>query len=301
MSTTVVPSRLSRLWGWVHSQTQSLSGVRDLLLVVGGACYAVGYLVWSVNAWHRNLGLLPALRVQYLIAGAIPMLLVAALQGAYSGLFRLRDRLARWLEPGVGVKRYAPMTFMLLSFVFSSVFVIRVRPWADEPVIERIAGMEIALVVASVVVLIVGVSRRLAVPYSVLLGVTWAVVGISWFTLVAYPGIPQELGGVHPRRAVIYLSPADRVALEVLAALEQEGTSGSAEIRSDGPDPEGEGALPRTTQPEPGRPLIATPIDVDVYFADSNILLVKPVGEERSFRSPTYEIRRQGVAAISWQ
>lgn len=315
MSTTgaIEPREPSRLWGWVRGQTRSLSGLRDLILVAAGACYGVGYLVWSVHAWHRNLGLLPALRFQYLIAGAIPILFVLAVYGFLWGLLRLRHRIAAWVGGPGRVRRLVHRGLGLLLLASFVAFAVTSFDWVealDWSWLNALrAGALVAILVIGFVIppptkqgAILHIVRGFIVGYVVLAVGIGALAGLAWFTLEAYPRIPQELGGVQPRRAVVYLSPESRVAAEVLAALKREGTRGSDEIEPDARDPEGESALPRTTQPEePDGPLTPAMIEVDVYFADSNVLLVKPVGEEQPFRSPTYEIRRQGVAATSWQ
>jgi len=322
-----VPSRLSRIWSWVRGKTESLSDLRDLVLLTAGACYGVGYLVWSFHAWHRNLGLLPALRFQYLIGGAIPILFVLLVCGLLWGLFRLRDRIADWLDPRVRVKRLVPKMFLFLIFASAAVLAVSTRIWQEPPEIYPLTSLKIASWASFVVLSILAPPpakktasrnlprrmsdfyeasllkfiRRFAVIYSVLVSVIAALGGIVWFVLEAYPRIPQELGGVSPRRAVIYLAPENQVAPEVLATLNGRDGRPSDHLQEEAPTPAREGAPPRTPTEESGSLLEATNLEVDVYFADSNVLLVKPVGEERPFRSPTYEIRRQSVAAISWQ
>src|SRR5690349_2113251 len=46
-----------------------LGSVRDGLLILLSLVYALGYSVWAINAYSRNLGLLPALQFEYFIAG----------------------------------------------------------------------------------------------------------------------------------------------------------------------------------------------------------------------------------------
>lgn len=328
MSTTgaIDPSGPSHLWRWVRSQTQSLSGLRDLILVVAGACYGVGYLVWSVHAWLRNLGHLPALRFQYFTAGAIPILFVLALYGLLWGLFRLRRVIASWTDEQRGFRWLVRRGILYLAVASAAVFFITSLDWIEAMNVAWMDNLQkqslIAVYISSFLmpptakpnrqnlsrwwrcvyhVTSINFLRWLSAGYVVVLAVIGACLGLFWFILLAYPQIPQELGGVHPRGAVIYFSPESRVAPEVLALLITPVARTTEEPQREAPAPGREGVPPRTLIEETGRPQAPTIIEIDVYFADSNLLLVKPVGEERRFRSPTYEIRRQSVAAISWQ
>ena len=63
-----------RLTAWLRP----FVAMRDGILVVGAGLYAIGYLMWSLYAWEKGLGLLPILSAQYLAAG-VTMALVLAL------------------------------------------------------------------------------------------------------------------------------------------------------------------------------------------------------------------------------
>lgn len=53
--------------------------IRDAGLVIGGIAYAFGYLSRAVSAWENNLGPLPGARFDYLVAGALLLILPALL------------------------------------------------------------------------------------------------------------------------------------------------------------------------------------------------------------------------------
>jgi hypothetical protein len=76
-----------------------LGGLRDGILVGVTLLYGAGYLVWAFNAWQNNLGLLPALEFQYLVAGAVPVSIAAI---AILGGRLLRRFLLHWWPRRVG-------------------------------------------------------------------------------------------------------------------------------------------------------------------------------------------------------
>lgn len=57
---------------WAFQKLLALGQIRDGILISGAIIYGVGYLFWSVHALQHNLGFLPALDLQYLIAGILP-------------------------------------------------------------------------------------------------------------------------------------------------------------------------------------------------------------------------------------
>lgn len=66
------PPLLTRFDAWLKQVGKS----RDGILVVGGALYILGYIVWSINAFVNKLGLLPAFESQYFIAGIVPLVII---------------------------------------------------------------------------------------------------------------------------------------------------------------------------------------------------------------------------------
>lgn len=48
-----------------------------ILLLAGAAgAYALGFIIWSIHAFVNDLGLLPAINAQYIVAGLTPIILV---------------------------------------------------------------------------------------------------------------------------------------------------------------------------------------------------------------------------------
>jgi hypothetical protein len=82
-----------------RSRAESVEHVgkfRDGILVAGGGLYVLGYLVWSFHAWEEGLGLLPALELQYLLAGSLLALTLLAALSAGMAVARLMAASASW-------------------------------------------------------------------------------------------------------------------------------------------------------------------------------------------------------------
>jgi hypothetical protein len=59
------------VWQWLISNATKY---RDLVLVVAALTYPIGFLIWSIHAWKQDLGLLPVINSQYIMAGLFPLL-----------------------------------------------------------------------------------------------------------------------------------------------------------------------------------------------------------------------------------
>jgi hypothetical protein len=66
--------------------------LRDGFLVSGAALYGLGYLVWTYTAWRNDLGQLPALEFQYVIAGVVPAILLTFVWGSIVFFQKIKTR-----------------------------------------------------------------------------------------------------------------------------------------------------------------------------------------------------------------
>src|SRR5262249_33827570 len=65
---------------------KNLADRKAQLLTAVTVVYVLGYFVWSLNAYRNGLGILPALDLQYFVAGVFPTLVLATLVTFYSML-----------------------------------------------------------------------------------------------------------------------------------------------------------------------------------------------------------------------
>jgi len=74
---------VSKTAEWAGNLLERVSDIRAKILIAAGLAYVVGYVVWSINAWGNNLGVLPALELQYVIAGFIPVIVFMIARGIW--------------------------------------------------------------------------------------------------------------------------------------------------------------------------------------------------------------------------
>lgn len=278
------PEKKTSMFGWI---TQ-IGGVRDFLLVVAGATYVLGYLVWSYHAWSNSLGMLPALEAQYFVAGAIPLLIVLVLWWIKRRVFELREKYSKWFESDVNESelqnepklRLARAIFIL--WLATGVVWVTVTTLSDrflwlEPLSYILVYIFIALFVLLPNVSFGRYFDKLFSWYQkvilLLFIVTFGFIGIFSYIEFVYPNIPQEFGGVLPRYAYLDIV-LDDTSTEMLQEI----------VPIDATDTHSQVVRSRL---------------VDVYFAGSDTLLVKAHGQ-KGRDTPTYEIPREGVKAVIW-
>jgi hypothetical protein len=196
----------------------ALAKYRDGVLLVVGISYVLGYVVWSVHAWQENLGLVPALRFQYILAGIVPLVGYGLYVAVLVGLLAVTG----WLMTRTPGTLLAVATLVVLLGILVAVGAFAIRP---------ITGLWGTLVYAasSVVVLVTGMafSGVGVLPItSRWIALNLAISFIALYALVLYPNIPQALGGVRPDCAYLEVSAGviGRQTLETLGAPATGGT-----------------------------------------------------------------------------
>lgn len=103
--------------------------IRDNLLFVASILYALGYIVWAFNAWQNNLGLLPALDFQYLVAGIFPAIVIAIYIIIIWYFIVLRRNVLIWFGPHahgwkIKVRQIVPPLLAVLNYLILIILVI---------------------------------------------------------------------------------------------------------------------------------------------------------------------------------
>jgi hypothetical protein len=248
--------------------------LRDSIFIIGGLLYVLGYILWSAHALDEGLGLLPALELQYLLAGSLlaVILLICGLLGV--AIRRLVDLGFRWsrditrpravrvaargmivvpsLAPvlaGVGLWYAADTDVNSLAF-YGAVALFLVLWWLVERVAPRFA-------------------KQYDVPFYVAtIGATFALGAIPFLIKVVYPKVPQEIGGVKPRCGYVEMSRTD---------------ASSSLARELLPSAQGETRIARSRK-------------LSIFFSGGDSYIVRA----RHLRGAhTYELRKQVVKAVS--
>lgn len=272
---------------------RNLGRLRDGFLVTAAIFYFAGYLVWAINAYRNNLGLLPALEFQYLIAGAPPVLSISALCFLLLGGKLLGKQVRNWIgaDPkggklflcwfmlvlGVGavaaimlpstqwlqaaypdLKHKTWLTLIsALIIVISYPFVSQLTNAADAQIQAKISSefsaRDLADTFRSLFVVLGGIYLRLLALVLALM----LFIGLGALALIysveLYPKIPQEFGGARP-----YCAQLDVVS----AQLSNETIAGILPIDAGKPSE----AIVRTLR-------------VEVLFSGSDMMLVRSKGK----------------------
>jgi hypothetical protein len=177
-----LPARLGRL----GSSLNDVAAFRDGFLLVVATAYVLGYVAWSVHALQEHLGLLPALRFQYIFAGLVPLILlwlIASLVMAVRGIQS-------------GIRAVVASFSVVVATAGISILAI---PFVGVGGVGLYVCGTLLLFAAGVLFGAVGF-LPIAVPW---VGLSVAFVGIAFYVSVLYAEIPQELGGVRPSCAYL--------------------------------------------------------------------------------------------------
>ncbi len=285
------------------NRAQEIGKHRDTLLVSIAATYGLGYLAWSIFAWRQNLGLLPALDFQYMVAGAGLVLFivfgVAVVRASISAGHLLETALS-----GIAAKHDMGNLLIFVLGVIALVLFIILSADAGKLLIEigeaRRSGVELVradlaltyafMRIGFVAILLTGLATILAdllaspkavfraTGRRVLLTIFGGVAALlilatlAAYLLVIYPGIPSEFGGLRPRCAFLDVDRA-LISNETYTTLFNDVSP------------------VRTTD-------VVRSIRLTVYFANNQYLLVRPIDEGPD--SPTIQIRSDTISLVTW-
>ncbi|MGV8175597.1 MAG: hypothetical protein ACP5OU_07845 [Methanothrix sp.] len=256
----------------------SVGRVRDGLLTISLLIYIIGYIIWSWNAWKNNLGQIPALDLQYLIAGIPPLIIVLLIYAIY--LF-IRAAFKKDIEVIdcfstlclAGLKAYWEGTNRRMKddgidldeskkSIKNRIDFYRKKGLNRYLSISIFKAIRISLLMARSILKAVSVSV-------IIIGI----VSILIYIFSIYPSLPQEFGGPCPRFAYLDLTKSD-LSNETLRDLlsEQDFLSTDRIIRSE---------------------------VLDIYYYGADYILLKP-HLNNTQRSNTFAIKQSAVKGITW-
>ncbi|HEX4603429.1 MAG TPA: hypothetical protein VH724_05495 [Candidatus Angelobacter sp.] len=260
---------------------QKLGDLRDPFLVLASVIYGVGYFVWSIHAYQEDLGLLPALEPQYLVAGVVPVLILWIAWLGRGIPRRCTDWISSRVARAKGWQVQARLVVGML-LLFGGYYVLSV---ANKYSISAGMSAEAARWQIAKENLLLVLAYLLMIPGFLFLGATFFAKIMMYFVTVLYataflliyifsiyPNIPQEFGGVRPRCAYV-----DITRNQISDAMQKEVLP--------------EGALKSTDA-------VARTVRLKTYFADKEIMLVRP--DAAGKHAAVIEIRKSTVQAVSW-
>jgi hypothetical protein len=172
-----VPDRFKQL----GSSLNTAARFRDGFLLVVAVAYALGYATWSIHAYREHLGLLPALRFQYILAGLTPLILIWVLISIVMPVRGIKS--GGWAIVATFVVVVTTISVSILALPFLGIGGLAIYAVAT-----------LLLFSTGIVFGAVGF-LPIAVPWA---GLSVIAAGLAFYVAVLYPQIPQELGGVRP-------------------------------------------------------------------------------------------------------
>lgn len=273
----------------------SIAKIKDNLLAIIAIDYGIGLISWNVYSWANSLGINSPFELQYLIAGIIPFLIIIYTVWLFKDgrkvIEQMRHKLNRKVKGPYNIARFLvlniPIIFIILTVVLAAslkneddfftvlpfililvTFCSAIRPVDAYPFyITAKRNMNFKLLRAKIKTL-----RRMnntisfgSRVYSLLIisGML-----LPYYYLFIYPNIPQELGGVLPKKCVFTSSKKEIYNSSLLPILDSNISKDSFVISD----------------------------TLLVYFYNDNKLILK----RESWDENVYEIDRKNINAIIW-
>jgi hypothetical protein len=282
---------------------------RDGILVVGGALYILGYIVWSINAYINKLGLLPAFESQYFIAGIVPFIIIFLLFHSIKFCWTHDLHLPQWLNIlktrkwwGDIIRAVLPIAFILLKLLpgtgnLGKYFTERISLIGG--IFASVAGLLFLFAIFSIDVgsndplkvragrtgtnwkdkFVVGMRILIAVVFLFVMGTA----ALGFYVALIYSKLPQSLGGVRPRCAYLDLEKSG-VSNETLEAILPPGhfVITTSNVPSDPAN---------RNSPSSSPPDITRSDRVEVLFSGSDYSLIR-------VRGNVFEIKKDVIHAV---
>ena len=224
--------------------TAILDRVKSYWLTVAAVLYFCGLLCWCFYSWENNLGHVDALQLQYLVAGIIPAIIIFYFFWLLKYSKRHSEKITNWLERNLLVLRIgkALLSLFVLLFLIDIVFKFKIFDRLNSilptvPVTlkniliflllnaviilspalltieENTAGKKSKVIQVLNYFLSIGnllvttylmIFRFFAKPFVILIAILMLYIYYSDL----YPIIPQEIGGVKPKNAILITEPS---------------------------------------------------------------------------------------------
>jgi len=285
-STRATAAAPRRLWQWLTAL--QYDQIRDAFLVIAGLLYLLGYGVWSVHAWRNNLGLLPLLDAQYLLAGFIVACILLTGASCAWGAWWVRERIPGTLTRERARRGWRKALrlgwFVVLAASFAGL-VLSDADWVKRyyrmPEAVAYTLLAVLLSAAFLTPAFEGTPDKPHEKFYFKLMSLYVVLFIAAFSLLflgraldAYTHHwPQELAGPKPRCAYLDLD-SGKLSPATLSRL-----------------------LPASAQPGAADKVVRSD-RLNIFFTGET-LLAKPVDAAQR-ANETYEISQSAVAAITW-
>ncbi len=231
---------------------EQIAGYQRVVLLLAGFAYAVGYASRALHASENNLGVLPGIRFEYLVAGTLILVPITALGLIIWGIVRSAMALAAWAAQGskrgkgviiallvtMGLSFTAAsrgggwLPFLWIVFALISIFhLIMVGASiqtnessspTDAPIKSESARLKWLRKVGS------GLGQTALYSWGTVIALLFGLVllmilaGTARLGAIAVTHIPQEFGGVKPKCGILDLS-LEQLSPEIRSLLLSSG------------------------------------------------------------------------------
>jgi hypothetical protein len=268
------PTRISP----VLDEVKRIGGYRDVILVLASLVYLLGYLSWAFYAAQNDLGLVPALDTQYLIAGVLPTIILAV--GVALALLQLR--FSKWSSTNPSPTRYrwgARLSVAAAGLVGGGFFIGYFLNGTAESIAAGVAVVGVYALMAGS--LLQGSRGDKLLRVFGLIALWVVVVLIPLVMLLAYfekvfPYVPAAVGGPSPRCVVVDLATQELSSNTLASLLPQDSVTSSLLSTSAGV---------RHTRP------------LELLFASSEFAMLRV--KDQGPRGSVYSIAKHAIQALA--
>lgn len=219
---------------------EKIRSMKDIAVASWTFIYLLGYVAWAFNAYINKIGLLPALDLQYFVSGVFPFIIIAASWKLLTFLTQWSDRttnakldklslisaftiafiLAIWFAVSHSikafhlpeeVKKYSSIVCVILIALTGLALLFfesaKKKEMSFSELVEKINREGLIEKIKSIFRFLFFEANRLysrisfAFSFAIIVFITF----IAYLNV--YEKIPQELGGVKPRSATIWIDP----------------------------------------------------------------------------------------------
>jgi len=267
---------------WAVELADKAKVTRDITLGALGIVYFTGFVVWSYSAFQHHLGLVPIVQAQYLAAGIIPLILMVGIFFLSRSTVSVSADFTDDMDYYKYVGRLTVLSCILMGLIW-------LHSWELHISIKTSLFYQSALWLVMTSLLTIASGSRwwrlnrnltpkgLTILHMCLSSLPW-ISTMAWYCNVFYPLVPQEFGGMQPRRAVISVKRTDLASFErkmLLAPVDQ------IEPADPSKDPD---------------PVVRT-VALSVLYDNGDSIEFMTYGTSDT---AVYELKRSNIVAITW-
>lgn len=245
---------------------------------VAGTLYLFGYIPWAFHAWRENLGWLPILESQYLLAGVVPTMIFWLVYAGIRFGPGVSITLHEWIQSFKN-STWRPETIFRWVAIAGMILFGILAP-ASHSLEEAFPAIAMLVHAFAIILLILPmIALTFLFPWTSYWDRYLTLIGSGILALIVYvsyihPVLPQELGGASPRCAYL-----DIVTAEVSDTTFKEVVD-TDRVRT-------ETAVVRSKR-------------INILFSGTDFMLIRHLAEKQGTKTKVYDIKKSVVRVVTW-